>query len=183
MFRMPAAILLLFAAAAQNQAAAQKKSVTPIRMTTPDAPLAPISINNAVAAPSTISFTATDPDLGNFAGSSPATVSWTTNGGNILRTWTLSVAASTANFASCSTVPASAVRVSCSSVSGGTNGLCGSAFQLSTTSRQIASGLEATAGGSPYSVIITFTLADSWRFVAEQSPPCTLSLSYTINTP
>jgi hypothetical protein len=180
MFRMPAAILLLLGAVAQNHAAAQKRSVIPIRMRAPVAPRA--TIHNAAAAPATISFTATDPDLGSFLGSSPATLSWATPDGNRQNPWTLKVAASTPSFTSCSTVPASAVRVSCSSVSSGTNGQCGPAFQLSTALNQIASGLQGN-GNESYSVTITFTLADSWRYVAEQSPPCTISLSYTIDAP
>ncbi len=196
MFRIPAAMLALLGvmtqnaivaqnhAVAQNLGAAPRKTAIAIRMDAPALPLPLASINSASVTPSTISFTATDPDLGSFSGSSPATVSWNTNAGNSHSTWTLSVASSAANFTSCSTVPASAVRVSCGSVSGGTSGQCGAGFQLGATSRQIASGIEGNGNGNQsYAVTITFTLADSWRYVAEQSPLCTLTLSYTIDAP
>jgi hypothetical protein len=190
-FRTPAAMLALLGAVAQSpsvaqtQRAAPKKPLVAIRtdaLHTDPRLIFNTTISGQAVTPSTISFTATDPDLGSFSGSSPATVSWNTSGNIISNTWTLSVAASVANFTSCATVPATAIKVTCGSVSGGTGGTCAAAFQLSTTSRQIASGSESILNGS-YSVNITFALADSWRYVAEQSPPCTLGLSYTINAP
>jgi hypothetical protein len=188
LFRMPAAMLALLGAVAQSQRAAPRKpalvAVRADALRTDPRLLPPLTtISGAAAAPSTINFTATDPDLGSFSGSSAATVSWNTTNGLLINTWTLSVAAAAASFTTCATVPASAVKVTCSSVTGGTGGTCGAAFQLSTTSHQIASGSEATLATSPYSVVINFSLADSWRYIAEQAPSCTLSLSYTINAP
>lgn len=182
MYRRTAVMIVLLGAALQNVAADQKKVAAAVRAASPVIPLAPVSIHNVAVNPSTISFTATDPDLGNFSGSSPATVTWQTNGGVNSHPWTLGVAASTPNFSSCATVPLSAIKVSCSNVTGGnTPGTCAAPIQLSTALTTIASGKGDTGVNSPYSVTINFTLADSWRYIAEQSPPCTLNVTYTIN--
>src|SRR5271155_3952282 len=71
------------------------------------------------ASPGTISFTALDPDAGPYAGSSSATISWTTSGGSTGSTWTLKVKGGAASFTNCTTVPRSAVTVTCGGVSGG----------------------------------------------------------------
>ena len=141
------------------------------------------TLSAVTASPATISFTATDPDLGPFTGSSSATVSWTTSGGAAASTWTLKVQAAAATFASCATVPTSAVTAMCTGVAGGTGGACtgGSGFALSTAGQQVASGKEATGAGKSYSVTINFTLADSWSYIAKSS--CTLSLTYTVTAP
>jgi len=172
--------MLVLSVVVSDRAAAQKKTLVPIRTDAMVMPLSVTTISSQAVAPATISFTATDPDLGSFPGSSAATVSWKTSGGATARTWALTVAASAANFTSCATVPASAVTATCSSVAGGTSGLCTGAFQLSTTGTQIASGQELASANTPYSVSLTFTLADSWRRIAELAPACTLTLSYTI---
>ena len=172
--------MLFLSIVASDRAAAQKKTGIPIRIDAMVMPLSVTTISNQAVAPATVSFTATDPDLGSFPGSSAATVSWKTSGGAAARTWTLTVAASAASFTSCATVPASAITATCSSVAGGTSGLCASAFQMSTIGTQIASGKESASANAPYSVNLTFTLADSWRRIAEQAPACTLNLSYTI---
>jgi hypothetical protein len=135
------------------------------------------------AAPGTISFTATDPDLGSFAGNSSATISWTTSGGSAGNTWNLKVHAAAASFTNCATVPRSAIRVSCGGVTGGSAGACGGAITLSGASQQIASGKESSSTGAPYSVTLNFTLADSWSYIAKQAPSCTLSLTYTVTAP
>jgi len=141
------------------------------------------TLGAVTASPATISFAATDPDLGPFTGSSSATVSWTTSGGAAGSTWTLKVQAAAATFASCATVPTSAVTAMCTGVAGGTGGACtgGSGFALSTAGQQVASGKEATGIGKSYSVTINFTLADSWSYIAKSS--CTLSLTYTVTAP
>jgi hypothetical protein len=133
------------------------------------------------ASPGTISFTATDPDLGLVAGSPVATISWMTSGGNKNNTWTLAVQASALTFAGCATVPTSAVKATCTGVSGGTGGTCGGSVPLSTSAQQIASGNEANGANKAYSVTISFTLADSWSYIANSS--CSLSLTYTVTAP
>ena len=134
------------------------------------------------ASPTTISFTSTDPSLGTVSGSSAATISWTASGGSSSNTWTLSVQASGATFASCATVPTSAVTATCTGVTGGSGGACGASVPLSTAAHQVASGNEANgAAAKSYSVTLNFTLADSWSYIANSS--CTLSLTYTVNAP
>jgi hypothetical protein len=94
-------------------------------------------------------------------------------------TWNLTVQASAAAFANCPTVPVSAVTVTCASttVSGGGAGACGAAFPLSTTAHVVASGTEGR-NSDTYTVVINFTLADSWKYIAKTSPACSSTLSY-----
>lgn len=149
-------------------------------------PLAPgplASVASVTASPGTISFTATDPDLGSVSGSSASTVSWTTSSGSSSNTWTLQVQGSAATFGNCPTVPASAVTVTCTSVTGGSSGACNASFPLSTTGQQVAAGQESSGTNKAYSVTINFTLADSWAYIAKTSPACTLTLTYTVNAP
>jgi hypothetical protein len=141
-------------------------------------PLATVS--NMNVSPSTITFVATDPDLG--VTPQAVTVTWTATGGIV--PWTLKGMASSATFTGCPTVPVSAVKVTCTSASapflGSAN--CSGATQLSTTAAQIAGGNEALFGGN-YTVTLTLTLADSWKYIAKQIPQCTLNLTYTANLP
>ena len=125
------------------------------------------SLTPVSAAPSTISFAATDPDLGSVSGSSASTVSWTTTGGSSGSTWNLKVQAGAGSFTNCATVPTSAVTAS----------------TLSTSGQQVATGHESTGASQPYSVSINFTLADSWAYIAKTSPACTLTLTYTVTAP
>jgi hypothetical protein len=46
----------------------------------------------------------------------------------------------------------------------------------------VASGLDTTSTLN-YSATISFTLADNWKYIAETSPACTLSLTYIANVP
>jgi hypothetical protein len=146
-------------------------------------PPAATSLASVTASPSTISFTATDPDLGSVAGSSASTVSWTTSGGSSGSTWNLKVQAGAASFTNCASVPTSAVTATCSSVTGGSSGACSAAITLSTSGQQVATGHEANGGSQPYSVKMNFTLADSWAYIAKTSPACTLTLTYTVTAP
>lgn len=141
------------------------------------------TLGAVTAAPATISFTATDPDLGSVAGSATSAVSWLTNGGSFLSTWTLTVQAASASFTNCATVPTSAITVSCSLVTGGFLGACRAAFPLSTVAQQVASGRESPFANAPFTVNINFTLADSWRYIAKQSPACTQTLTYLVTAP
>ena len=135
--------------------------------------------------PATITFSATNPGtLPVVAGSSTAVATWSAlASGN---TWSLTVQATTPTFTNCSTVPVSAVTVSCSapSVTGiGGSANCAAASPLSNTKAvTVASGSEGTLSWS-YSVTLSFTLADKWSYIAETSPACTLSLTYTANVP
>ncbi|HUQ94019.1 MAG TPA: hypothetical protein VM120_20230 [Bryobacteraceae bacterium] len=141
------------------------------------------TINSLMATPGTISFPATNPNAGVVSGSSSATISWTVQNGSPLQSWTISVQASASTFTGCSTVPVSAVSVACASASvggGGGTGSCGGAMTLSTVAQQVAAGVEGD-GTQSYLVLINYTLAESWRYVANSS--CTLTLTYTVNAP
>jgi hypothetical protein len=142
--------------------------------------LAFATISSVSATPGTISFQAANPGWGVVSGSSPGSLTWFVSSGSVLKNWTLSVQASSSNFSNCPTVPASAIQVSCGSATagGGGTGACSSSFPLSTTPVQIAGGLQGN-GTNPYSVSIQFTLAESWRYVANSS--CTLSVTYLLN--
>jgi hypothetical protein len=137
--------------------------------------------------PATITFSATNPGtLPVVSGSSHATASWSARGSGGGDTWTLKVQAAATTFTNCSTVPVSAVTVTCSSATvttgHGATANCAAAFPLSTTATTVASGADANTTLS-YSVTITFTLADSWKYIAEMSPACTSALTYTANVP
>jgi len=144
---------------------------------------APLAAFTLTVTPSVITFSATDPDSPTVAGSAPASATWRTSG--VFGTWTLSVQSTAATFQGCATVPVSAVRVSCTSASNSAlfgSGSCSSAFALSTSSQVIASGGEGLSTGN-YAVTLTFTLTDSWKYIAQLSPSCSLNLSYTANVP
>jgi hypothetical protein len=174
---IPIAILL---------AAAAKPPVIVVRKLQPMAAAQPQASGTftLTVSPATISFSATNPGtLPVVAGSAAATASWTALGSG--NTWTLTVQAASPTFSNCSTVPISAVTVSCSSVSVvglGGSGTCAGSFPLSTTPQTVASGSEGLVSLT-YSVTISFTLNDSWKYIAETSPACTLSLTYTANVP
>jgi hypothetical protein len=178
--KLTSALAVLGAASPILFAQAKPRVVVPSNMVLPLA--GPTTLSAISASPSTISFTATDPDLGLVAGSPGATVSWMTSGGNKNNTWTLAVQASAGTFNGCSTVPTAAVTATCTGVSGGKNGTCiPGGVPLSTGAQPVASGKEATGAGKAYSVTLNFTLADSWSHIANSS--CTLTLTYTVNAP
>ncbi len=145
-------------------------------------PIYAATLSTITATPATISFSATDPDLGSVAGSTTSTVTWSLTGGNKNQSWTLTVQAGGASFTGCATAPAAAVTVTCASasVSGGNGtGSCNGPFTLSTSPQQVAGGFE----GQNYTVTINFTLTDRWRYIAATTPSCTLTLTYTVNAP
>jgi hypothetical protein len=172
-------LLVMLAAASQGFAQKKPSVVVPNRVLPKGG--GGTTMSAVSATPSTISFTATDPDSGAVSGSSAATISWTTTGGSPSQTWTLTVQAASSSFASCSTVPASAVTATCTTVTEGKPGSCGSAVTLSTVAQQVASGKEDNASPASYSVAISFTLADSWSYIA--NPSCSISLTYTVTAP
>ncbi|MEI9971829.1 MAG: hypothetical protein WDO73_07110 [Ignavibacteriota bacterium] len=134
--------------------------------------------------PPTISFGATNPGTNPVvAGSASANITWNVvSGGN---NWSLKVQASAPTLTNCPSVPVSAIKVSCSAASVGSLGgtaNCAASFPLSTTAAQVAGGAEGTFSYS-YSVTVSFTLADSWKYVAETTPACSISLTYTANIP
>jgi hypothetical protein len=141
------------------------------------------TVGSVSATPSTISFQATNPDSGIVSGSSPGSLTWMVLAGTHLQNWTLSVQAGSNTFVGCPTIPTSAIQVNCGSatVSGvGGTGTCSGSFPLSTTPQQIAGGAEGD-GTNSYTVLVNFTLAESWRYVADSS--CTITLTYSVNAP
>jgi hypothetical protein len=142
--------------------------------------LAFATVSSVSAAPGTIGFQAANPGQGVVSGSSPGSLTWLVSSGSVLKNWTLSVQAGASSFSSCPTVPASAIQVNCGSATagGGGTGSCSGSFPLSTTPQQIAGGLQGN-GTNSYSVSINFTLAESWRYVANSS--CILSITYSIS--
>lgn len=149
---------------------------------------APLASNfTLTVSPATITFNATNPaTVPVVAGSAAATATWTAlsvfDNGN----WSLTVQAAAPTFTNCSWVPVSAVTVTCASASvGGIGGTasCAGAFPLSTTPQTVASGSVGGVVSYNYSVTINYTLADSWKYIAETSPACSLSLNYLANVP
>ncbi len=173
-------ILLVLAGLSTTAAADQIRGG---RCTLPALGMALGTISALNATPSTISFSATNPVGGAVSGSSAAAINWNVVGGSHLLTWGISVHATATSFSGCPTIPVTAITASCASatVGGGSGtGSCGGSFTLSTVATQLAGGLEGD-GTQSYSVLVQYTLAESWRYVA--NPSCTLTLTYTVNAP
>jgi len=142
---------------------------------------------SGIGATGTIQFAANEP--GSVVTSpGTATVTWTISEGASGNTWTLSVYANSASFTGCSTVPASAVGVSCTSATHtGTrptaNCQTGGPFPLLTTApgQLVASGNEGSASTHTFTVVLTYQLTDSWAFIA--NPNCPLTVTYTVDAP
>jgi hypothetical protein len=128
--------------------------------------------------PSSISFTAADPDVTPSNGSTTGTISWRMNG--FFNPWTLTVAAAASSFSGCPAVPLNAVTVRCNSATPGAFGNANCAagtFNLSTTPVTIASGTLQGIGLTPFTVTVAFTFTDNWKYPANSS--CALNLIYT----
>ena len=173
---------------------AQKAGVNPrrpvpvIQSASPAQSPAPMvtSLSAMSATPATIQFTANNPGSA-VAGASNATVAWTQNGGTGGNTWTLSVYANSTTFTGCTTVPASAIGVSCTSATGTGNKITascvsGGPFTLPTTApgQQLASGDEGGSGSKTFTIVLNYQLTDSWEFIANT---CPLTVTYTVNAP
>ena len=162
---------------------AGQKATRPVTPAVSVGVAAATTVSGLAVSPATISFSATDPDTApSVAGNSSATVSWSITGGSPSNTQSLSVQAGGSTFTGCNTVPVSAVTVTCGTTSStrGPVPTCSAAFTLSTAVQTLASGKEAN-GNASYTVVINYTLADSWKYVA--SPSCTLNLTYTLVAP
>lgn len=145
--------------------------------------LAPATVSTLTATPGTISFNAVHPDSSAVTGSSMATVQFSVLSGTPPGNWTVNARAAASSYTGCPTVPASAVTVACASASlnngdGSGSASCGGAFALSTLDRQVASGVQGS-GMRTYTVQLNFTLAESWRYIANSA--CALSVVYTVN--
>jgi hypothetical protein len=170
--------MTLFAAAAAVQpgpAAPKPRAALIIQ------PLASTAVT-VTATPATISFTGTNPATApSVAGSAQTVVSWVYDG-NTHAPWNLTVSVGgPTTFGSCTTVPISAVTVTCASASlagpGNGSAACSPASGLSTAPTQVASGTE-NGTTATYTVKLTFTLADSWKYIATTGQTCSLTLTY-----
>lgn len=134
-------------------------------------------IENQSVTPSTIGFTASNPDTNpTVGGSANSIVQFTAGTGS--GSWSLQVSAPPA-FASCSTVPAGAVRATATCTSKPAGATCAAtSTAISATATTIASGNENSGGGA-YTITISFTFSDSWQYIA--SSLCSLNVTYTIN--
>lgn len=171
---------------------AQKARVSPLRpipaiqsLSPPQKPRPFTTISGMTASPTTIQFTANDPGS-TVAGNSSATVKYSLTNG-VFGTWTLSVYASSTTFTGCSTVPATAVSVECSSATANSGTFSSASCSatsytsLPTTAPglQVASGSEGF-GSSSYTVVLNYELSDSWEYIANT---CPLTITYTVNAP
>ena len=147
-------------------------------------PLIPL-ISGLSAMPGTVSFMANSPGSG-VTGNSNAIVTWTLTNGVSGHTWTLKAGTSSSTFSGCATVPESAVSVSCVSAShtGVGTAACqaGGPWKLPGTlpGQQVAGGNDGGDTAHTYSVVLSYTFADSWRYIANT---CPLNLTYTVNAP
>ena len=171
---------------------AQKPMVSP-RQPTPVFPSASAPAPNTGfstvsllrATPSTIPFTANNPGS-SIAGGTVATVAWNISHGKNRNTWTLRVGTTTSSFSGCPTVPESAVRVKCTSasadgggqVSAGCNVTSFTTLPSTLPGLPVASGDEGNASSHNYNVVLSYQLADSWRYIANI---CPLTVTYTVN--
>lgn len=165
---------------AAGQAKGGQKSTAPATGTGTRSAKA-LFITGMTVTPSTINFSATDPDLGLVAGSAASTVSFTLWFGSASN-WTLTISSSTSTFSGCTTIPASAITATCTAGTASQgSAVCSAAGPLSTTGIQVASGAQGTIAN--FTVTVNFTLSDSWKYIAQTSPTCPLSLTYTLDAP
>jgi len=174
---------------AQKTKPSARRPTPVIQSASPDQAPVPMAttLSAMSATPSPIQFTANDPGSA-VAGNSTATVAWTITGGASGNTWTLSVYANSTTFTGCTTVPASAVGVTCTSATHtGTRptATCqsGGPYTLPTTApgQQVASGNEGNATAHTFTVVLTYQFKDSWSYIANAN--CPLTITYTVNAP
>jgi hypothetical protein len=138
------------------------------------------------AMPDTVPFVANQPGSA-IPGGSVATINWEITQGRNGQTWTLMVGASSPNFSGCTTVPESAISLRCvsASVSGGGQASAGcnitniSTLPNTLPGLPLASGNEGNASSHAYTVLLTYQVTDSWRYIANT---CPISVSYTVIT-
>lgn len=146
-------------------------------------PMGLVTVSQFEAVPSTIPFTANNPGSEVQAGAL-STLTWNLNQGQSGHTWILTAHASTPAFSGCATVPASAISVKCvsASVNGGGLATAGCTVSNFTTLPKsgrltVASGNEGNSSTQGYTVVLSFELADSWRYIADE---CPLNVVYTV---
>lgn len=138
------------------------------------------------ATPNSIPFLANSPGSG-IPGGSVATINWEITQGRNGQTWTLMVGASSPITSGCTTVPVSAISLRCVSASVSGGGQASAGCNLSNLSTlpstlpglPVASGNEGNASSHNYTVVLSYQLTDSWRYIANT---CPISVSYTVLT-
>lgn len=140
-----------------------------------------------VITPTQLSFTAIDPDQGGPAPQSTA-ATFRLLGPNVQSPWTLYVESESASMSGCGSIPASALKVTCTSASHDSGNNSGKAYCAASpvavsTSRAVAA--YGNQGNRDHNVRVDLqvTMADSWRYQAALSPSCTISLRYTVDAP
>ena len=147
----------------------------------------PLAVSNFTLYPvAGVSFAATDPDSPTVAGSATITVSGLIGATGAGASFKLEVYSAGPTFSNCTTIPVSAVIITCTSVfnPGGNAVSCAAPATLSTSKATLASGTLPSAGASTsFWVTLTYTLTDKWMYIAQTSSSCTLNATYlaTVN--
>jgi hypothetical protein len=180
------AFLSIFALLAVQAGKPAPKAPAPTPVAAAPKPLA--VANFSVYPISAVSFAATNPDSPTVAGNAGGTVTVSGQIGatEANATFKLQVSAAGPTFSNCTTIPVSAVTITCTSVfnPGNNDVSCASPVTLSTSPVTVASGTLPTAGsGTSFWVTFSYTLTDSWEYIAETSSSCTLNVTYlaTVN--
>jgi hypothetical protein len=137
------------------------------------------------ATPNTIPFQASNPG-GAVAGGSVATVNWNIVQGRNGQRWTLRAGTVSSSFSGCPNVPASAVSIKCVSasvdgvgqVSAGCNVSNFTTLPNTLPGLSVASGDMGNANSHDYTVVLSYQLSDSWRYIAKS---CPLNVTYTVD--
>jgi hypothetical protein len=133
------------------------------------------AVSELRATPGTISFTANN----------PGSTTWEIDRGTNGKTWTLMVGSGSPSFSGCTTVPVSAISLKCVSASVQGSGQSSAGCNMSSFTTlpntlpglPVASGNEGNASGHNFTVVLSYQLIDSWRYIANT---CPLNVSYTV---
>jgi hypothetical protein len=136
------------------------------------------------ATPSSVPFTANNPGS-TIAAGTVATITWNIAQGKNGQTWNLMVGTGSSSFIGCTTVPQSAVSLKCVSASVDGSGQASAGCSLSSFTTlpntlpglTLASGNEGNSSSHDYTVVLSYQLTDSWRYIANT---CPLNVSYTV---
>jgi len=147
----------------------------------------PLAVANFTVYPiAAVSFAAADPDSPTVAGSGTVTVSGLIGASEANASFKLQVYAAGTTFSNCTSIPVSAVTITCTSVfdPGNNDVSCASPVTLSTSPVTVASGTLPTAGSSTsFWVTFSYTFTDNRKYIAQTSSSCTLNVTYlaTVN--
>jgi hypothetical protein len=131
------------------------------------------TVSNGTVTPSSVTFTANNPDLSVTGAPATTTVAFKVTANPAA--FTVHVLALTPNFTGCNTPPASAVTVSCSSASGVT---CAGATALSSSGNGTTIATGSGSHGNA-SFVLTYNFQDSWKYQQGASCPISTQIIYT----